>query len=119
MVSDHVSSTVLGTNPATISCEVTGIIESEVIYWSGGDISNNITVSTGEYTIEQGNYGNNSQISTMTISAAKLNSLYSGTSNPASFSCKIKVGVSDHEISSSAYHLKIKIPGNTILLLIY
>ena len=86
----------------TITCAITGLSETATVAWKdtdGGAIS-----SDGDYTVAQGTESGGGQDSTLTITAAKLQTLGS-TSN---FTCEVTSGeYTDSDAASNTMTLTI------------
>ena len=63
-----------------------------------------------EYALDDGTFSGNKQESTLTITAAKLTSLYS---NAQTFTCRITIGTSNTEVTASQ-KITIYIPSKLI-----
>ena len=66
----------------TFTCTVTGITRNVTVEWDGVDqLSSDIvglTATTGEFTVDQGSYSDNTQTSTLVVSGVGLANLTSG-----------------------------------------
>ena len=82
LVDDHIISCVLDDIPG----QITGVLWTPAVE------------KVNEYSLDDGALNGNKQESTLTISAAKLTSLYS---SDQTFTCKITIGDSDTEVSAT------------------
>ena len=64
---------------AVLSCVITGITEAVTTTWT--DSSDADLAGNSDYSIDQGNYGSNSQTTTLTVT--------NGVSSDTTFSCKV------------------------------
>ena len=72
-----------------LSCTVTGITQAISIVWKGVNNTTYNSSSTGDITVEDGEYTENEQITTLTIA---------GSANAADtiYTCEITSGFEDH-----------------------
>ena len=72
----------LSADSITFTCTITGITRNVTVEWDGVDqLSSDIvglTATTGEFTVDQGSYSDNTQTSTLVVSGVGLENLTSG-----------------------------------------
>ena len=79
--------TVVTASDQLLTCQITGISQAVGVTWKNVDASD-LSDLVDEYTVSQGTVSNEAQESTLTITAAKLESLQTSTT----FTCVVHSG---------------------------